>query len=247
MHKRQEVAPLDVYPTRLHRSALLQQWGNVPIMAATSAVNVGSLMLWSPILPLILRDLGASDLQVSAGVAAWTAAGALGQYAGGLWTDRFGRFPIAVYPLYVASAALAMAARVSSWMSFVAAYVMYSAVAGLQHPVFPAVIGESVSDRLRGRAFGTVHLFIAAATVIGPLIGAQLVPRFGGQNLMLITACVWIVSGGARHRFLSEDSTRRLLFRVRPQGPAPESDHDLRCLSGHPEPDNVGSISRTAR
>ncbi len=195
---------MDLYPTRLRRTALLQQWGNVPIMAGTSAVNVGSIMLWMPILALTLRDLGATDLQVSIGVAAWTAGGAVGQYVGGIWTDRFGRFPIAVYPLYAAALALAFAARMTSWMPFLAAYVIYSTVSGLQHPVFPAVIGESVSSKLRGRAFGTVHLCIATATIIGPLVGGQLVPRFGGQNVMLVTAAIWLITGAARHRFLKE-------------------------------------------
>ncbi|MEW5934910.1 MAG: MFS transporter, partial [Bacillota bacterium] len=78
-------------------------------MAVTCALNVGAMTMWSPVLPLILRDLGASDFQVSLSVATWTAVAALFQYRGGIWSDRFGRRPTLLYPTYLAGAAISAA------------------------------------------------------------------------------------------------------------------------------------------
>ena len=174
------------------------------MFAPTAALQTGSFMMWIPILALILRDLGATDLQVSLAAMAWTASEALAQYLGGRLSDRIGRWPIIVWTGYLAAAGFLFGAYAPHWILFVLANVFVRGIKGLQTPVFPAIIGESVTPRLRGSAFGVVEMFIATAAVAGPVIGARLVPVMGAQRLLAITAIAWAISALVRQRFLKE-------------------------------------------
>lgn len=173
-------------------------------MAATTALNVGSMTLWSPILPLILRDLGASDFQVSLSVAIWTAVAALFQYQGGIWSDRFGRFPTLVYPTYLCALSIAAAALMPSWKLFVLAYTVWYVANAIQAPTFSTIIGEAVPPERQGHAFGLVEFSIAVAVVAGPLAGAYLLPLVRARGLLLITGAVFLGTATARHALLRE-------------------------------------------
>ena len=91
---------------------------NVPTMAVTAGVIVGATMLWVPIFSLILRDLGASDLQISIAISIWAAVGAVAQYGAGRLADKVGRFPIIVYSMHVGGLALIVAAFMPTWRPF---------------------------------------------------------------------------------------------------------------------------------
>lgn len=173
-------------------------------MAVTTALNAGSMMLWSPILPLILRDLGASDFSVSACVAVWTSVSALSQLLGGRWGDRFGRSPTMVYPTYLAAISIGIAAFMPSWIPFAFVFLFWYASNGIQTPVYSAVIGEAVPPALRGHAFGLVEFVICIGVVLGPLAGAALLPLVGARGLFLITAAVFSSTALARHLLLRE-------------------------------------------
>jgi len=173
-------------------------------MAVTTALNVGAMTLWSPILPLILRDLGASDFQVSLSVAIWTAVAAFFQYQGGIWTDRLGRHPTIVYPTYLCAVSIAAAALMPSWRAFVAVYVLWYVANAIQGPVFSAIIGEAVPPERQGHAFGVVEFAVGVGVVVGPLVGAYLLPIVRAQGLLLITGAVFLCTAITRHALLQE-------------------------------------------
>ncbi len=177
---------------------------NVAVMAATTAFNVGSMTLWSPILSLIMRDLGASDFQISLSAAVWAAGSALVQYQGGRWGDRHGRLPIIVYPTYLCALAIGTAALMRSWVPFAFVLIFWNVFNAVQSPVFSPFVGESVPPAERGRAFGILEGAISVAVVIGPLLGAWLLPVIGAKGLLLITAVVLVGTGATRHLFLRE-------------------------------------------
>ncbi|MHB8928057.1 MAG: MFS transporter [Bacillota bacterium] len=177
---------------------------NVPVMAITTAFNIGSMTLWSPVLSLIMRDLGATDFQISLAAAVWAAGSALVQYQGGRWGDRFGRFPIIVYPTYLCGLAIGTAALMRSWIPFAFVLIFWNAFNAVQAPVFSPFVGESVPPAERGRAFGRLEMAIGFGVVIGPLLGARLLPVIGARGLLLTTAVVLMVTGAARHLFLRE-------------------------------------------
>lgn len=173
-------------------------------MAVTTALNVAAIMLWNPILPLILRDLGASDFQISLSVSLWTAAGALSQYQGGIWSDRLGRYPTMVYPTYLCAVSVAVAAVMTSWQPFVLAYVFWYVANSLQTPTYAAIIGEAVPPERRGQAFGMVESCIMLGVIAGPLVGAGLLPAVGARGLLLMTGAVFCGTGLLRQLLLRE-------------------------------------------
>jgi len=185
---------------------------NVGVMALTSGLNVGSMVLWTPIYSLILRDLGASDLVIGMGSAASMVLSALLRYAGGRLTDRFGRVPLLVWPGALSAAAVFAAAAARSWHLFVLFYAIYMGGQALGDPVFAAIIGESVPAAERGRAFGLVEFSISAGVVAGPLAGALMLPLFGAPGLLIACGLCLCVTVVLRRAFIRE--TRR------PGGPA---------------------------
>ncbi|MEW6399301.1 MAG: MFS transporter [Bacillota bacterium] len=177
---------------------------NVPVMAATTALNVGAMTLWSPILPLILRDLGATAFQVSLSVAIWTAVAALFQYQGGIWSDRWGRLPTLVYPTYLCAVAISAAAFMSSWKPFVLVYILWYVANAIQGPTFSTIIGEAVPPERQGHAFGLVEFTIGLGVVAGPLLGAYLLPVVRARGLLLTTGVIFLGTAIARHALLRE-------------------------------------------
>ncbi|MDI6824457.1 MAG: MFS transporter [Bacillota bacterium] len=173
-------------------------------MAVTCALNVGAMTMWSPILPLILRDLGASDFQVSLSVATWTAVAALFQYRGGIWSDRFGRRPTLLYPTYLAGAAISAAALMPSWQPFVLVYILWYVANAIQGPTFSTIIGEAVPPERHGHAFGLVEFTIGVGVVAGPLLGAYLLPLVRARGLLLITGVICLCTAVARQVLLRE-------------------------------------------
>jgi MFS family permease len=172
---------------------------NVPVMAVTTGLNVGSMLLWSPVLSLILRDLGANDLQVSLAAAFWAAMSALVQYGGGRIADRVGRVPVIVLPTYLSGVALIGAAAMPTWLPFALVYAFYAVGNALQSPVFSAFIGESVPAHRRGTAFGVVEFAISVGLILGPLAGSRLLPVTGAKPLLIITGLTLLGTGLARH------------------------------------------------
>ncbi len=181
-----------------------ERWGNVPAMAITSSMCIGGMMLFMPVLSLIFRDLGASDLNISISAAAWTTAAALSQYLGGQWSDRFGRVPVLVFACFAGSAALALASFASSWLPFLFLYIGFQFNHAVQGPVFSSTVGESVEPHRRGRAFGLVELCIAVAAAGAPLLGARMMELTGTQQLLLLASGLWFGAGVIRYRMLRE-------------------------------------------
>jgi MFS family permease len=181
---------------------------NVPVMAVSTAMNVGSMMLWMPVLSLILRDLGASDLVISTASACWLVFSALFQFWGGRLTDRLGRVPVMVWPGLLSAVAIAACALANSWQVFVVLYAIYNTGHALQGPVFASIIGESVTVAKRGQAFALIEFAIGIGVVIGPLLGAVLLPVVGVRGLLVISGTILAAAAGLRHTYLRETRAR---------------------------------------
>ncbi len=173
-------------------------------MALSSSMCVAGMMLFLPVLSLIFRDLGASDFNISVSSAAWTTVAALSQFLGGQWSDRFGRVPVMVSACFAGSAALALGSFATSWIPFLFLFMAFQFNHAVQMPVFSSTIGESISPRLRGRAFSLVELSIAVAAAGSPLVGARIMEMVGTRQLLLASSVLWLCAGIIRYRMLRE-------------------------------------------
>lgn len=191
---------------------------NVPTMAVTASVIVGAQMLWGPIFSLILRDLGASDLQISLAIAVWAGLGAVAQYHAGRFADRVGRYPIMVFPMQVGGLALIAAAFMPTWQPFAVVYTLWVMATAVTGPIFSLIVGESVPPGRRGQAFGLIEFSVGISLIIGPLVGAELLPAVGAKGLLIISGILIVAAATGRLFSLREtrpESTGSKPFAVR--------------------------------
>lgn len=191
---------------------------NVLVVAVTSGLNVAAMMMYAPVLSLILRDIGASDIVIGTANAIWLVLSAICQYFGGRLADRFGRVPVMAWPGVLSGIALAACALARSWPLFVVLYAFYHAGHGIQGPVFASIIGESVPAQLRGRAFSRVEVAIGIGVVIGPLTGSFLMGVIGVNWLLVVAGALLVIASSLRLVLLREtkpEDTHQATFALR--------------------------------
>jgi MFS family permease len=171
---------------------------NVLWLSGTTAMLLLCFFSWNRLLPLFLRELGASDFHVSVAFSLVMLAMGLLQFPGGLLADRVGRKHMIVWPTLIAGAAYMAGSTLRQWPALVAVLALVNAMSSLQWPSFTALLAESVPAGRRGTAFATFELFIAAAVSAGPLLGAWLLPVTGFRALMAVTGAVAVLMGIAR-------------------------------------------------
>lgn len=196
---RETPKPTTTSPTTYARTAR-----NVPTMAITTAVVVGATQMWQAIFSLILRDLGASDLNISFTISIWASVGAVAQYFAGRLADRIGRVPLISVSMQVGGLALIGAAFMPSWVPFAFIYTFWQVANGVTGPVFSLITGESVPPRERGRAFGLIESCIGLSLIIGPLTGAKLLPSVGSKGLLIISGVLVVAAATGRLLLLRE-------------------------------------------
>ena len=148
---------------------------NIIVMSLTTSTFVAAIFTWNRIVPLALRELGATDLQVSLSFALMTVATGIGQFPGGLWADRFGRKPLVALPTFAAGALYLVATMAGTWWEFVLAMAGVNLMSSIQSPAFVMVMAESVDARKRGMAFGIFQFFIGLSLAAGPALGLSLI------------------------------------------------------------------------
>ena len=178
--------------------------GNVLAMSVSTAFIFAAYFSWQRLLPLILRDLGASDLQISYSYSAIVLAMGLFQYPGGVLADRLGRKPVIVTSTYLIGLLYLAAAFQQDWQSFVAMIALANALNALHQPAFTALLAESVGSGQRGAAFALLEIFISIALTVGPALGAWLMPLSGFRPLLTATGVIAVLMGAVRQRFLVE-------------------------------------------
>lgn len=151
---------------------------------AIFAVFAGMLGLF-PFLAAYLVELGA-DASLAGGVlAAYSAANVVGNAAGGLVADRWGRaWPIRVgLAGVVASFVLYGVPRLEAVS---AAHAAHGLMAGLVAPAAFAWVGDRSRREGRGRTMGRTGAAIAVAAVVAPAAGGILAQRVGPWLVFLL-------------------------------------------------------------
>ncbi|MEW6524150.1 MAG: MFS transporter [Bacillota bacterium] len=188
---------------------------NVVWLSATTTVMLLWFFSWNRLLPLILRELGASNFHVSVAFSLIMLAMGLLQYPGGLLADRVGRKHMIVFPTFVAGLAYIVGSTLQDWRTLVVVLALTNAMSSMQWPSFSALLAESVPADRRGMAFATFELFIAMAVSAGPMMGAWLLPMTGFRVLMAATGAVAVAMGAVRHFRLRETLAQDLAYRLR--------------------------------
>lgn len=173
------------------------------VLLASTLLMVGSRLTWYRLLPLHLRNLGASDQQVGL---VFTVILLLGptQLLGGIISDRWGRRYVITIPTLILAPILVLGSQARHWLALAIIVWIIAFFAGGQQPGFQALLAESAADENRGRVFGGFLSIMAVAFMVGPAVGAALLPFLGIKGLILINAAGATLSGLLRLLFLRE-------------------------------------------
>ncbi len=180
---------------------------NIITLTITIIILVCTVFSWYFLLPLYLKDLGASEKIISILYFLFNLAFYIGQIPGGILTDKIGRKPIIVgTTLLYALAGYGMAFS-SSWLSVSIFYMVSLLSSSIQMPAILALIFES-QDR-KGTSFGMTSFSFNLGIAIGPFIGAMLLGKVGIKGLFLIYSITALLMGIARWIFLKETLKRK--------------------------------------
>lgn len=181
---------------------------NVAVLSGTVFLLVGAIFSWYPVLPLHLRDLGATDTQVGLAYTLMEVGYHGVQLLGGWLADRFGRKSVIVWPSFAYLPLYLLAAATHSWGLLVALLVTANSLSALQWPAFVASIAESVPETQRGTAFAVFEFAAGMGVALGPAAGAAVLSVSGVPLLIGGTGLVAFGCAVARWLWLQETAYR---------------------------------------
>lgn len=180
---------------------------NLYVVSVTILVSLLSLSTWLYLLPLFLKDLGATDKNVGLSYTLFTLGGTGLQFLGGFWADRWGRKTVIVFPTYATAILGILMGIVKIWWVVTLLYTLTAIFSSFQWPAFLSIIGESCENK--ERAFSIFEFSIVSGFAIGPLIGYFLLNFTDIRVLIIGTGLIFLISAITRHLFLYETLSER--------------------------------------
>lgn len=175
---------------------------NISVLTITIGLVVCFLFTWYFLLPIYLKELGASDKIINIAYFIFNVTFYIGQIPGGTLSDRFGRKPVIVITtLLYALSGYGMYLS-SNWIDALIFYSIGSLSSSIQLPALYAMIFES--QKQKGMSFSMVSFSYNLGLALGPLIGATLLWRTDVKGLILIYAIISLLIGILRLLLLKE-------------------------------------------
>src|SRR5262245_32214199 len=168
----------------------------VAILGGLTAMGPLAIDMYLPALPAIARDLHSTPGLVQVSLAAYFIGIAGGQALYGPLSDRMGRKPALYVGLLVftlSSIACALAPRVEVLI----ACRFLQALGGCAPLVVPrAVVRDHFDQQASVRALSALVLVMGLAPILAPLVGGQLLTRWGWRAIFVVLAAygaAWLV------------------------------------------------------
>lgn len=181
---------------------------NVLVLSLTTALLSLLIRTWWPVLPLILRERGASVFDVSLAWGVFALASSLPQLLSGMLQNRYGRKPVIALPTFVAGVAYLLMAPSQPWLVMAGWLTLLNVSQGIQGQSFTVLLAESVPEGERNQAFSFFQLAIGIAAVVGPFIGGLLIGRIGSTPLIVAGGIGTLLIAATRLRYLVETKPR---------------------------------------
>ncbi len=180
---------------------------NLYIVSSTILVSLLSLSSWMYLLPIFLKDLGATDKNIGFSYTLFTLGGTGLQFVGGFLADRWGRKVAIVLPTYVTAILGILIGIAKVWWIVTFLYTLTAIFSSFQWPAFLAIVGESCKNK--ERAFSIFEFSIVSGFALGPLIGYFLLNFTNIRVLIVLSGTVFLLSAFVRHLFLQETLNER--------------------------------------
>ncbi|MFH1454510.1 MAG: MFS transporter [Armatimonadota bacterium] len=175
---------------------------NIYIIAVTLFVNCIMYFSWYPILPIYLRDLGASDLIIGYIYGVLTFGFTLFQFLGGIFADRFDLKKILVVTTFLSAPAFVLVGLSPNWLLLVVFMLIIEVLTAVQWPAFMLFISECSDEKELGFAYSVFEFSILASFTVGPAVGSIVLSRFSVPLLMLMSGIVCLITAVIRQIYL---------------------------------------------
>jgi MFS transporter, DHA1 family, multidrug resistance protein len=167
------------------------------ILGALTAMGPLAIDTYLPALPRIADDLHTSDALVQVSLSVYFVGIALGQAFYGPLSDRLGRKPalyLGLVLFILASLGCALAGTVEALIVF----RFLQALGGCAPLVVPrAIVRDHFDQRDSVRMLSILMLVMGLAPILSPLVGGQLLGRFGWRSIFWVHAVygsVWLLA-----------------------------------------------------
>ena len=187
---------------------------NILVLAGTVFLLLTALFSWHQLLPLYLRDLGASDSQVGLAYTLMNLAFTLLQWVGGLLANRYGRKALIVIPTFAFAPLYLLAGAMTHWIALTAVMLIVNSLSALQSPSFASIIAESVPKEQQGTAFGFFEFCVGLGVAIGPALGASLLRVVNVSTLIYATGGISLICAIIRAAAIRETVSQPTLPRT---------------------------------
>ncbi|MCY1211552.1 Bicyclomycin resistance protein [compost metagenome] len=159
--------------------------GLIVLLAALVAFAPLSIDMYLPSLPVLARELAATDAQVQHSISVFLAGLCIGMLFYGPLSDRFGRRPLLLggIVLYVAASAgcswVASADQLLIWRGL-------QALGGAAAAVLArAIVRDLFPLQQAARVLSLMHLVTMLATLVAPLLGSYLMEMAGWRSIFI--------------------------------------------------------------
>ena len=177
---------------------------NIIVISFTVAIMTFSVFSWLTILPIYIKELGATDIQIGISYSIISVSFLLFQYPAGIFSDTFGRKNIIAYPTFFAALFFGLSYIFHNWIMLVITASIQNIVSAIQIPAFIPLVAESVSSEKKGMAFSLLEFSAGGGIAIGQLAGGVLLKYLSVKDLILFTSIIAVICGILRAYFLQE-------------------------------------------
>jgi MFS family permease len=146
-------------------------------------------------LPILAKELGANNLQLSLMVSLTVGFFALGNLSATWASRRFASQKLVLFGLVTSSLGLAAAALAPSLALIYLAQFLIGLSGGLSYPVLMGMSIEHVDDAQRSTAMGLHQAVYAIGMFAGPWLSGILADAMGIQPMFLVTAAATFLLG----------------------------------------------------
>jgi DHA1 family bicyclomycin/chloramphenicol resistance-like MFS transporter len=182
----------------------LSERGLTVLLAAIAAIGPISLGIYMPVLPLARADFHVSVAEASATVTAALVAYAIGLYAYGPLSDRYGRRPVILTGLLVYFVGVMAALFAASIGMLTTGRVVSALGTSAGVTVARAVLGDLYAREHMALRLATITMVMSLANALSPAIGGVLGDLLGWRVVFAIQAALAIFIGISAWRWLPE-------------------------------------------
>jgi len=169
------------------------RWFMFAIVLANISSNMGMMLI-----PLYLKELGASITEIGFVFTALSAVSLALQMFGGWISDSIGRLKAIAIGSIGGVLGGFLLVLAPSWQWLILALAVNRIPGAMVGPSFGAFIAENSKEENRGRVFGITDTIYQICGIVGPPLGAFLAGQYSYKLMFLVAALLYTMAAGLR-------------------------------------------------